>query len=924
MSNPLFNIKNPKNKQFLAIVLVLTMSLSMIMVALPAAEAKTPIKLAPYFFPIIGENSPTMISWMPSPNPLFDPEYGDQAMVWDNATVTFTRPDGTTDVVNGPFKARFPVDGAATRRDIVLVYTPDMQGTWTVDFTWPGDDKYEAVSQVNTFPVVEHHPKRESFAMLSLRPYPAIGLGQELLVNAWVTPPPMTARDTYEDLTFTVRKPDGTVAYTWSQESETPGVTWFSYYFDELGNWTITFSWPGDFLNEPCTITRSIMVQEDPIPYPVADTPLPTESWTFPINVYNREWRNIAGPWYQQYYNASRGSMNPYTEAPKTAHILWKADPASGIGGYVGSSDQHSGITTDGVYRSSPLNIRTVMVGRGYYTAGGMINCVNMSTGEQLWSVPGSFNTGAIRSRAPVLYQFGPRFVVYDAITGAVTLNVTGLPMTLFDDPYVLTLSGQSLVKWTTAGSTNDVASRVIWNASLAEYYNKYNLNMNWWYVIHEDIFAMRLCKYLAGLAGGTEPYESVIVHKIIAYNMTTGEQIYDVDVADPSDPDTWWLQQGPCTGATDGLFYFTITGHPDHVDPPNTAGGYIAFDIATGELEWLSEPFDYPWGNFFAYMPMSSGYGYIFCLTYDGIYALNVTTGKIEWHYSTGNSGMETPYNSWPFGSTGPVVGGGIIFAPNTEHSPTLYYRGTKMHAVDAYTGEKVWDIMGYYVPTALAYGTLLASETPTGMTYAFAKGETATTIEVQNDVYAKGSSMLIKGTVTDQSPAQKGTAAVSDESMTAWMEYLHMQQPKPTDATGVAVKLIAIDQAGEQIDIGTTTSGADGLYKMMWTPAEEGAYTIVAIFEGSESYYGSQASTAVGVGSAVSTTDPAVSPTPTQSSSPTESVTPTQSPTTSSPTPLPEPQATAVTELYIAIAAAIVIAVVVAAAILLKRRTK
>jgi outer membrane protein assembly factor BamB len=39
------------------------------------------------------------------------------------------------------------------------------------------------------------------------------------------------------------------------------------------------------------------------------------------------------------------------------------------------------------------------MAGRGYYTAGGMIYCIDMRTGEQLWAVPGSFNTGAIRNR---------------------------------------------------------------------------------------------------------------------------------------------------------------------------------------------------------------------------------------------------------------------------------------------------------------------------------------------------------------------------------------------------------------------------------------------------------------------------------------------------------------------------------------------
>jgi len=68
------------------------------------------------------------------------------------------------------------------------------------------------------------------------------------------------------------------------------------------------------------------------------------------------------------------------------------------------------------------------MAGRGYYSAGGNIYCVDMKTGETLWAVPGSgmssfglgsFLVGATRSSAPVLYTFGSRFIVYDALTGA-------------------------------------------------------------------------------------------------------------------------------------------------------------------------------------------------------------------------------------------------------------------------------------------------------------------------------------------------------------------------------------------------------------------------------------------------------------------------------------------------------------------------
>jgi hypothetical protein len=318
--------------------------------------------------------------------------------------------------------------------------------------------------------------------------------------------------------------------------------------------------------------------------------------------------------------------------------------------------------------------------------------------------------------------------------------------------------------------------------------------------------------------------------------------------------------------------------------------------------------------------MPLGGGYGMAYGLSYAGVYAFNLTNGKIVWHYSAGNSGMETPYNTWVFGTTGPVIGGGIIFAPNSEHTPQLYYRGTQLHAVDAFTGKKVWSILGAYNPSAVAYGVLLAQETTQGIEYAFAKGSTSTTVSVQNDVITKGSSTLIKGTVLDLSPAQAGTPAISDASMSAWMEYLHLQQPKPTNATGVTISLDATDPNGNFIHIGTTTSNIDGSYSFFWTPEHQGKYTIVASFEGSESYYSSDALTSIGVAPA-QTSSPAVNPTTTPSLTPT--ATETTAPTvTISPSAIPNAGSGFATELYIAIAAVIVIVAITTVALVLRKR--
>ena len=86
-------------------------------------------------------------------------------------------------------------------------------------------------------------------------------------------------------------------------------------------------------------------------------------------------------------------------------------------------------------------------------------------------------------------------------------------------------------------------------------------------------------------------------------------------------------------------------------------------------------------------------------------------------------------------------------------------------------------------------------------------------------------------------------GTPAVSDDSMTQWMEYLYMQYPKPTNATGVEVTLSYIDPNNNSYVMGTTTSDSSGHYSYMFTPDVPGLYTVFATFAGSKSYYTSSA---------------------------------------------------------------------------------
>ena len=279
-----------------------------------------------------------------------------------------------------------------------MTYTPNQAGTWTVNFYWPGDDTYNALNATATFPVMATQiPQRSTWAYLSMNPYPAIGVEQPLIVNAWVTPAPESELMDYQGYTFTITAPNGTVTANigpWDSEGE--ATVYFNYYFDAVGNWTINFKFAGDYFSLPCDVTRTITVQQAGVTIGYPDTPLPTTGpLTFPINIENRQWISIAGPWYQAYYNASQGAWNPYTTAPTTSHILWDLPAYAGIGGYLGDQGDiqngagnaaYGGIPLTGIYGASVYSFSVIMGGRGYSNSGGNITCIDIQSGKILWT----------------------------------------------------------------------------------------------------------------------------------------------------------------------------------------------------------------------------------------------------------------------------------------------------------------------------------------------------------------------------------------------------------------------------------------------------------------------------------------------------------------------------------------------------------
>jgi hypothetical protein len=361
--------------------------------------------------------------------------------------------------------------------------------------------------------------------------------------------------------------------------------------------------------------------------------------------------------------------------------------------------------------------------------------------------------------------------------------------------------------------------------------------------------------------------------------------------------------------------------------------GVTVAYDLYTGEVAWISEQRDMPYGVFTAYQN-GVGNGFHYVQSYDGyLYAYHVDNGSIAWKFYSGNSGLETPYNTWPWWGN-PVSADGKVYASTGEHSATNpQLKGNRMYCIDQ-NGKEVWSIAGSYGGKSIADGTLLAYQGNTGNLLAFARGQTAITLTVSDKVVDAGSRVLIEGTITDQSPAQPNTPCVSKESMSSWMEYLHLTRPRPTNTTGVPVVLSYTDPEGNSQKIATITSDTEG-FRFEWTPPEvKGIYQIRASFEGDESYWPSYNTTAISVGPKLSAfPSQSISPSPYISPSitstlPTTSTVPTQSSVapslTSSPSSIPSPESITGTGIYIGIVAAVIIAAVIAVALVLRRRSK
>jgi hypothetical protein len=188
------------------------------------------------------------------------------------------------------------------------------------------------------------------------------------------------------------------------------------------------------------------------------------------------------------------------------------------------------------------------------------------------------------------------------------------------------------------------------------------------------------------------------------------------------------------------------------------------------------------------------------------------------------------------------------MLYTYAVEHSPTApIERGWDIYSINATTGALIWETLGSMDPGVVSDGYLTAVNIYDGYMNTFGMGLSATTVSPSPAVINSGTAAVISGTVLDQSPAQPGTACVSDASMGDWMAYLHQQAAYPANVTGVPVSIDAIDPNGNPVHIATvTTDGTSGTFGYAWTtPTITGVYKITATYAGDDSYSYSTATT-------------------------------------------------------------------------------
>jgi hypothetical protein len=847
----MIKLKNKIVTIVIAIFLMLSMSASIMLI--PNASAHSPpqniqllafVNVAPN--PIGVDQKVTVDMWLNEPPPTANGPYGDR---WTNYTVLVTKPDGTKQTL-GPFTAD-DTGGTTT------YFTPTVAGNYTFVFSF---------------------------------------LGQTLAGN---NPPP---------------------------SGNMPGVNAFIGDYYEPAT------------SSPAVLTVQQQpvstLPNTPLPTSYWQTPvnaMNVNNWY----TLNGNWLGFGGQ-HGGMYNMS-GNYNPYTLAPAAAHILWTKPEAFGgaLGGEFGGTETSNYYATS---QYEPKFSPVIMNGILYYeqytgssTNPNGIVAVDLYTGQTLWTSDTTLESPSPTSTGDTVNTAGPcttllcgqtldyvtpnqygglaylwtvgtpaevasatniaagstTFNMFDAMTGDYILSiVNGTSMALTEDAsgdligyYVnstnpnaptlnewnstqcIVVGTNGLASWAwrpTQGAILNFADGIMWSTPIATNISGVPLPSTL------NIFNSGVLLLVSLSSGGSFLFQGGFIIEA-GYSAVTGQQLWITNRTEtPYTYVTLSEGYGFCDSLGSGVF----------VEINQDTMTLMGNSLNTGANLWTTSlapfnPYDSDGVNCF----VANGSLYIWGLGGD-VWSVNMLTGVVNWHFSTGSAGANTPYGVWPIWTlteTGTAADGMLYLPEGHEYSPPLFH-GAQQLCLNMTTGKLIWSIDAFDVEaTAIADGIMTTRNCYDNQIYAYGMGPSATTVSAPQIGVTTSTPVTITGTVMDISAGSQqnavaanfpnGLPCVSDASMSQWMEYVYMQQPMPTNTTGVPVTLSVIDSNGNNRPIGTTTTTSSGFYSLTWTPDIAGNYTVTATFAGTQSYYGSSAQTAF-YASAPATTAPTASP--------------------------------------------------------------
>jgi outer membrane protein assembly factor BamB len=394
--------------------------------------------------------------------------------------------------------------------------------------------------------------------------------------------------------------------------------------------------------------------------------------------------------------------------------------------------------------------------------------------------------------------------------------------------------------------------------------------------IVMASMFGMTFPEYLLGIsavqsgviylsgstAGSAFAYQSGWIEEA-GFSQTTGQQLWGVTNR----------TEVPYSIVYSGAVW---SGSGAYVELTESTLAISGYSLSTGKQLWgpISLPNASPFGSLGANAVVANGTIYIW--DYGGdVYSYNIVTGALNWQYHTPSGGLESPYGVepiWTF-TVGTVAGGELFLPEGHMYSPPLFHNAQQL-ALNITNGQVVWQELAFDVTSAPAVSDGIATTLNAydNQIYAWGMGPSKTTVTAPNIGVTTSTPVTITGTVMDISAgaSQEAVAAnfpnglpcVADSNMSAWMEYVYMQQSMPTNVTGVPVTLTAIDSNGNTQTLGTAYTDASGTYSYTWTPTITGHYTLTVTFAGTQSYYGSSAETAFYASATPATPAPTATP--------------------------------------------------------------